>query len=98
MILEVADIRIEPSRQVDFEQAVHHGIQTVIAKSNGFQGYQVRHSVESPGRYLLLLEWETLEDHTVGFRGSAAYSQWRNIVADFFIQPPFVEHFEISKP
>ena len=98
MILEVADIRIAPSRQVDFEQAVHHGIQTVIAKSNGFQGYQVRHSVESPGRYLLLLEWETLEDHTVGFRGSAAYSQWRNIVADFFIQPPFVEHFEISKP
>jgi heme-degrading monooxygenase HmoA len=93
MILEVADIRIAPGRQAEFEQAVHHGIQTVIAKSKGFRGSQVRHSIESPERYLLLLEWDTLEDHTVGFRGSADYAQWRNIVVDFFAQPPFVEHF-----
>ena len=98
MILEVADIRISPSRQAEFERAVHHGIQTVIAKSKGFRGYQVRHSIESPERYLLLLEWDTLEDHTVGFRGSPAYAQWRDIVVDFFTQAPFVEHFTVTTP
>jgi len=94
MILEVADIRIAPGHQSEFEKAAHHGLRTVIAYSKGFRGYQVRHSIESPDRYLLLLEWDTLEDHTVGFRGSPAFAQWRSIVADFLIQPPFTEHFE----
>lgn len=98
MILEVADIRIAPGRQTEFERAAHHGIQTVIAKSRGFLGYQVRHSIETPERYLLLLEWETLEDHTVGFRGSASYAEWRNIVVDFFAEAPFVEHFILERP
>jgi heme-degrading monooxygenase HmoA len=93
MILEVADIRIAPGCQAAFERAAHHGIQTVIAASKGFRGYEVRHSIESPERYLLLIEWDTLEDHTVGFRGSAAHAQWRSIVAEFFAEPPFVEHF-----
>jgi heme-degrading monooxygenase HmoA len=74
MILEVADIRITPGRQGEFERAAHHGIQTVIAQAEGFRGYQVRHGIESPERYLLLLEWDTLEDHTVGFRGSPAHA------------------------
>jgi heme-degrading monooxygenase HmoA len=95
MILEVADIRITPGRQAAFEEAVEHGIQTVIAKAKGFRCYQIRHSIESPERYLLLLEWDTLEDHTVAFRGSAAYTQWRSIVSGFFAQPPFVEHFTL---
>lgn len=96
MILEVADVRIAPGRQADFERAAHHGIQTVIAKSPGFRGYQVRSSIETPERYLLLLEWDTLEDHTVGFRGSAAYAEWRAIVVDFFAASPFVEHFTLA--
>jgi heme-degrading monooxygenase HmoA len=96
MILEVADIRITPGREVEFERAAHHGIQTVISRSKGFRGYQVRHSIESPERYLLLLEWDTLEDHTVGFRGSPAHAQWRSLVSDFFAQPPFVEHFSVA--
>jgi heme-degrading monooxygenase HmoA/hemerythrin-like domain-containing protein len=94
MILEVADIRITPGREVEFERAAHHGIQTVIGKCKGFRGYQVRQSIESPERYLLLLEWDTVEDHTVGFRGSAAFTQWRNMVFEFFAKPPFTEHFE----
>ena len=98
MILEVADIRIAPGRQADFEQAAHRGIQTVISKSKGFLGYQVRHSIESPDRYLLLLEWQALEDHTVGFRGSAAYAEWRSIVMEFFAAPPHVEHFSLQRP
>lgn len=98
MILEVADIRIIPGQQVLFEQAARKGIQTVIAKSKGFRGYQVRHSIETSTRYLLLLEWDTLEDHTVGFRNSPAYAEWRAIVKDFFAEPPFVEHFTLEHP
>jgi len=98
MILEVADIRIAPGRQAEFEQAAHRGIQTVIARSKGFLGYQVRHSVETPERYLLLLEWETLEDHTVGFRGSPDYAEWRSIVAGFFAATPSVEHLTLERP
>lgn len=98
MILEVADIRISPGRQAEFEQAAHHGIQTVIAKSKGFRGYHVRHSIETPERYLLLLEWDTLEDHTVGFRGSPAHAQWRSIVSGFFAEAPYVEHFTQVQP
>jgi quinol monooxygenase YgiN len=97
MTLEVTDIRIPPGRQVDFEQAAHRGIQTVIAKSKGFCGYQIRHSIETPERYLLL-ERETLEDHTVGFRNSAAYAEWRSIVRDFSAAPPSVEHFTVEHP
>ena len=69
----------------------------MIAKSKGFLGYQIRRSIESPQRYLLLLEWETLEDHTVGFRGSAAYGEWRGMVAEFFAAPPAVEHFALDQ-
>ncbi len=98
MILEVADIRLVPGRRARFEEAAHRGIQTVIARSKGFLGYQVRHSIETPERYLLLLEWETLEDHTVGFRGSPSYAEWRSIVAGFFAAPPSVEHFSLQCP
>lgn len=98
MILEVADIHITPGQQAAFEEAAHRGIQTVIAPSKGFRGYQVRHSIESPERYLLLLEWDTLEDHTVGFRGSAAHAQWRSVVSAYFAQPPQVEHFTMTQP
>ncbi|MFM2058729.1 MAG: hypothetical protein RLY71_3114 [Pseudomonadota bacterium] len=98
MILEVADIRVVPGQEAAFEEAAHRGIQTVIARSKGFRGYQVRRSVESADRYLLLLEWDTLEDHTVGFRGSPDYAQWRSIVAEFFAKPPFVEHFAGTSP
>ncbi|RYG58076.1 MAG: antibiotic biosynthesis monooxygenase [Alphaproteobacteria bacterium] len=99
MILEVADIRIHPNQQVQFEEAAHRGLGTVIAKAHGFRGYEVRHSIESPERYLLLLQWDTLEDHTVGFRGSPAMAEWRGIVAAYFAQPPFTEHFDlISAP
>ncbi|MEJ8859242.1 antibiotic biosynthesis monooxygenase family protein [Variovorax robiniae] len=96
MILEVADIRIKPGQQASFETAVQFGLDTVIAKSKGFRSYQVRHSIESSDRYVLMLEWDTLEDHTIGFRGSPAFAEWRSIVADFFAQPPFTEHFNLA--
>ena len=93
MILEVADIRIKPGLQARFETAVEIGLRTVIAKAHGFKSYQVRHSVETPERYILMLEWETLEDHTIGFRQSPAFAEWRAMVFDFFSESPFTEHF-----
>ncbi|WP_137894667.1 antibiotic biosynthesis monooxygenase [Ramlibacter sp. 2FC] len=94
MILELADIRIHPGRQADFEEAAKRGLDTVLSKVTGFRKYEVRRSMESPERYMLLLHWDTLEDHTVGFRTSPAYAQWRAIVGPYFSKPPFVEHFE----
>ena len=95
MILEHADIRIDPARAADFEAAILHGVQTVISHAKGFRGFKVNRSIESPGRYLLMIYWDTLEDHTVGFRGSVAFTQWRAVVGPFFAQPPVVEHLEL---
>lgn len=95
MILEHADIRIDPARAAEFEAAILRGVRTVIAQAKGFRGYKVNRSLETPGRYLLMIYWETLEDHTVGFRGSEAFTQWRAIVGPFFLQPPVVEHMEL---
>ena len=69
-----------------------HGVETVISKAKGFKGFKVNRSIESPSRYLLLLYWGTLENHTIDFRGSPAFADWRAIVGPFFVKPPIVEH------
>jgi heme-degrading monooxygenase HmoA len=95
MILEIADIRIKPGQQHAFEAAIQHGVTTVIAKAQGFEGYSVHRCIETPERFVLQIRWTTLQDHTVGFRESEAFTQWRGIVGPFFAQPPHVEHFEL---
>ena len=95
MILEIADLRVDALRAAEFEVALQRGVETVIAHSKGFKGYKLNRSIESPGRYVLSIFWETLEDHTVGFRGSEAFAAWRAIVGPFFVAPPAVEHFEL---
>jgi quinol monooxygenase YgiN len=93
MIIEVADIRIQPGQQAAFEEAIHRGVRTVIAQATGFLGYTVSKGIESPERFLLQIQWETLENHTVDFRGSERFAQWRAIVGPFFANAPVVEHF-----
>ncbi|MCX7246366.1 MAG: antibiotic biosynthesis monooxygenase [Burkholderiales bacterium] len=95
MILELADIRIHPGQNAAFEEAIERGLQTVIPAAKGFRGYKVNRGIESSERYILQIFWDTLEDHTVGFRQSPAFSQWRAIVGPFFAAPPVVEHFEL---
>ena len=95
MILELADIRIHPGQQASFEEAISRAVTTVIAHAVGFKGYSIHKGIEGPERYLLQIQWETLENHTVDFRGSAAFAQWRAIVEPFFAAPPTVEHFEM---
>jgi heme-degrading monooxygenase HmoA len=95
MILEVADIRIDPARQAEFDEAIVRGLTTVVAQARGFRGYKVNKSLESPGRVLLMIYWDTLEDHTEAFRGGPLFAQWRAIVGPFFAAPPVVEHFTL---
>lgn len=94
MTLEIADIRIQPGQQAAFEEAIQRGLTTVAAKAKGMRGFRVHKGIESPERYVLQIEWDTLEDHTVGFRESPLFAQWRAIVGPFFAGPPTVEHFE----
>ncbi len=95
MILELADIRIHPGQNAAFEEAIQRGLTGVIHGAKGFQGFKVNRGIESPERYLLQIFWDTLEDHTVGFRQSPAFSQWRAIVGPFFAGVPVVEHFNL---
>ena len=95
MILELADIRIAPGQNAAFEEAIERGLRTVISHAKGFAGFKVNRGMESPERYILQIFWDTLEDHTVGFRQSEAFAQWRAIVGPFFASPPVVEHFKL---
>jgi heme-degrading monooxygenase HmoA len=94
MILEIADIRIKSGQQAAFENAVQTALTMVFPKAEGFMRHSFHRCMESPDRYVLQLTWETLEHHTVGFRGSPLFTQWRAMVGEFFAQPPRVEHFE----
>jgi heme-degrading monooxygenase HmoA len=93
MILEVADIHIPDGKNAEFDAAIVRGLETVISKAKGFCGYKVNKGVESPERYLLMIYWATLEDHTVAFRQGPLFPEWRAIVGPFFAKPPVVEHF-----
>ncbi len=95
MILEVAEIQIAPGQQAAFEAAIQHGIASVISQARGFVRAEVQHGIESPERYLLQIQWQTLEDHTEHFRGGPLFPQWRAIVGPFFAAPPRVEHFRL---
>jgi heme-degrading monooxygenase HmoA len=95
VILEIADIHIPPGQNAAFDEAIQRGLQTVISQARGFRGYKVNKGIESPERYILMIYWETLEDHTVGFRQGPLFPQWREIVGPFFAKPPVVEHFTL---
>ncbi len=95
MILELADIRIQPGQQTAFNEAIERGLRTVISGARGFKGFKVNQGIENPERYVLQIFWATLEDHTVGFRESPEFANWRAIVGPFFAAPPVVEHFEL---
>ena len=95
MILEVADIRIKPGQQAAFDEAIQGGLGSVVARAKGCKGWKVNKCIESPERYVLMIFWHTLEDHTVHFRGGPLFPQWRALVGPFFAAPPQVEHFTL---
>ncbi|MDP9108114.1 MAG: antibiotic biosynthesis monooxygenase [Pseudomonadota bacterium] len=95
MILEIADILIVAGKETEFEQAITRGVKEVISKATGFCSYRVDKGVESPQRYVLQIQWATLENHTVDFRESPAFAQWRALVGPYFAKAPTVEHFTL---
>lgn len=95
MIIELVDILILPGKQEEFDKAIEKGVNTYIAKTPGFLGYRICKCIESPERYVLQNYWATLENHTVDFRGSQEFLQWRGCVGSFFARPPIVEHFTV---
>lgn len=96
MILEIADIRIQPGQQAEFTAAIRHGVEAVVSRAKGFRGYKVQHGIESPERFVLMISWDTLENHTVDFREGPLFAQWRAIVGPYFAAPPAVEHFRLA--
>lgn len=95
MILEIAEIRIRPGEQAAFEEAIQRALETVASRATGMRGYKVNRGIESPERFVLQIFWDTLENHTVDFRGGPLFGEWRAIIGPFFAQPPHVEHFEL---
>ncbi len=93
MILETAEIPVTPGHEADFEAAVRQAIPLFLG-SRGCRGVRLHRVTETPGLYRLVVDWETLEDHTVHFRGSEAFGQWRALVASHFAAPPNVTHSE----
>lgn len=92
MILEVAELDVRPGLEADFELAFDQA-REVIAQSPGFVSLDLRRSVEHPSRYLLLVGWERLEDHTVGFRQGPLYPRWKALLHHFYDPFPTVEHY-----
>ena len=95
MILEIADLTIHAGKQAEFDLAIQRGIDQVIRHAKGFSSFKINKGIESPERYVLMIYWETLENHTVDFRESAAFAEWRAIVGPYFAVAPKVEHFEL---
>jgi heme-degrading monooxygenase HmoA len=92
MILEVAVLNIKASQCQPFEAAFEEA-QKIISSMPGYLRHDLKHCLENDHRYILLVEWETLDDHTVGFRQSAAYQDWKALLHHFYDPFPVVEHY-----
>jgi len=92
MILEVAILNIKPGQRSEFETAFASA-QKIISSMSGYISHDLRKSLENPDRYVLLVNWRTVEDHEIGFRGSPKYNEWRKLLHHFYDPFPEVEHY-----
>ncbi len=91
MILEIAQIDVKPGMEAEFESGVAKAA-PIFQRAKGCRGLTLQRSVEKPERYRLFINWDTVENHTVDFRGSADFQEWRKLVGHCFASPPEVEH------
>lgn len=94
MILEQAVLDVISGKQQEFESAFKQA-QLIISSMDGYIHHQLQKCLEKDNRYLLLVQWQTLEDHTLGFRGSPEYQQWKALLHHFYDPFPEVEHFQL---
>jgi 2-hydroxychromene-2-carboxylate isomerase len=93
MVLESAVLDVKEGQSPAFEAAFARA-RSILAAADGHLWHELRRSVEKPGRYLLLVRWRSIEDHTEGFRGSAQYQEWKRLLHHFYDPFPIVEHYE----
>ena len=93
MTLEVAILDVKPGQETDFENSFGTA-QQIISSISGYLSHELKRCIEKPSRYILLVNWESLEDHTVGFRKSPEYQEWRALLHHFYDPFPEVEHYE----
>jgi len=93
VILEQVIFAIEPGSEAEFEAAVEQA-KEVIAQARGFRSLQLLRGIEQPSTYLMLNEWDTVDDHMVGFRESELFVRWRELIGPHFAAAPEVTHFE----
>jgi quinol monooxygenase YgiN len=91
LIHEIAEIDVKPGSEAQFEAAVAQAV-PLFRAAKGCLAMELHRSIEQPGRYRLQVRWETVENHTVDFRQSQAFQQWRALVGPHFASPPRVEH------
>lgn len=92
-VLEVVILQLLEGQESAYEAAFREA-SPIIASMAGYRRHELRRCIEKPGQYLLLVEWDTLEDHTIGFRSSAAYLDWKRLLHHFYDPFPVVEHYE----
>src|ERR1700674_1656913 len=93
MITEIAQLAVKPATEKDFEAAVAKA-RPLFLRAKGGKGFELHKSIEKPSRYRLMAKWNTVENHTVDFRGSDDFTAWRALVGQYFASPPEVEHTE----
>lgn len=93
MILEAVMLSVKSGTEQDFESTFQQASK-IISAMNGYISHELHRCIEVQGKYLLLVKWETLEAHTVGFRGSAEYQEWQQLLHHFYEPFPSVEHFQ----
>lgn len=96
-ILEVANLDVKPGETAAFE-AAFAGAERIISAMPGYRWHELQRCVEDGHRYLLLVSWERLEDHTEGFRGSPEYQAWKRLLHHFYNPFPTVEHYYRIQP
>jgi heme-degrading monooxygenase HmoA len=91
MVYEIAELQIQPGQEREFEAAVRQAV-PIFQRSPGCHGMELQRVVEDAGSYRLVVQWETVEHHTVQFRGGENFAAWRALVGKFFARPPAVKH------
>jgi quinol monooxygenase YgiN len=93
MVLEVAVLEVVPGAEQDFSDA-YRGVRTVLTSTPGCRSARMTRSIESPSRFVLLVEWDSVEAHEQEFRGSDRFTRWRAAIGPFFVKPPDVQHVQ----
>lgn len=92
MVVEVADIEVAPGADEDFANA-YRGVRDVLTTTPGCHGVRMTRGVESPSRFVLMVEWDSVDAHQRNFRDTERFTRWRAAISPFFARPPLVEHF-----